>query len=85
MRKKSARARGGGAAKPRKAQSPSIPSPPANGRPWTSREAADYLQITLRTLHTYRLRGLPCFRLNARTFKYYQRDLDFWVMQQAAA
>jgi hypothetical protein len=74
MSKKSARGRGGASSK----QPPIFP-----GRPLNSNEAAAYLTCTLRTLHTYRLQGLPFFKLNGRVFKYYERDLERWLMRQS--
>jgi hypothetical protein len=57
------------------AQKPGIPPPPilydGMERPVTSEELARHLQISTRTLATYRESGLiPYWKLNARNFRY---------------
>jgi hypothetical protein len=54
---------------------------------WTTKEAADYLNVPEATLRWWRYRGVgpPSFKLGPRRVMYRRADVEVWLRQQYEA
>lgn len=55
---------------------------PTSERPLTTGQISTHFSVTPRTIQNWRDRGLPCVRINARTFRYHLSEVEKFLTRK---